>query len=368
VKTGLASILAAFAGLAGCSVVSTNHAENGVPGEFESASISGIYDDPIRLDRGRYEGEPFVVGGASRPTVTMLPEPRALVDIDGDGDREWLVILAESSGGSGTFIYLTMLEEDHDGFRSRATVLLGDRVRVAKVSVDGSTVGVDLIAAGKDDPACCPTELRTRRWKWIDNALHPVSRFAGNLVYGHEARELVACDGRRYWVADETGGDLRQSYEASITTPYQPLFAEVEAIRLPAPDAAFAAPYDETLHVTNLRRLETEGFGCSLELGGAQYRAFGVEPFWQVDVEPYSLQFSRIGQPLRTLTISNRQPVDSGQTWLAEGDGQSLALTVTNERCTNPMSGSVFAYTAKLNFAGETLAGCALTPLPAGDN
>ena len=368
VKAILASSALATAGLAGCSTAPVNQAEVTATGRLESAIVSGIYADPIRLDHGRYEGEPFVPGGASRPTVTLLSEPRALTDMDADGEPEWLALLAESSGGSGTFIYLTVLQEDRDELRSRATVLLGDRVRVTQLSVDGSTVRIDLVEAGRADSACCPTEPRVYRWRWIDNALYPVLRFAGDLVYGHETRELVTCDGRRYWVTDETGGDLRRTYEAGITTPYQPLFAEVEAIRLPTSDAAFAAPYEEQLHVTDLKRLETEGPGCALELGGSQYRASGVEPFWTVDVEPNALQFSRIGQALRTLTISNRQPVGTGQTWLAEGNGQSLALTITNERCTNPMSGSVFAYTAKLNFDDETLYGCALTPLPAGDN
>lgn len=368
VKAMLVGSAAVSAGLTGCSTALFDEADVAAAGQVESAIVSGIYADPIRLDDGRYEGEPFVAGGASRPTVTLLPEPRTLADLDGDGEPEWLVLLAESSGGSGTFIYLAILKEDRDGLRSRATALLGDRVRVTQLSVDGSTVRVDLIETGKADAACCPTAPGVRRWQWVANALHPVLRYAGELVYGHESRELVTCDGRRYWVTDATGGDLRRSYEANITTPYQPLFAEVEAIRLPTSAAAFAAPYEEQLQITELRRLETEGFGCSLELGEAQYRAFGVEPFWRVDVEPNALQFSRIGQAPRSFTISNRQAGESGQTWLAEVDGDSLALAVTDERCTNPMSGSVFAYTAKLDFAGETLYGCALTPLPAGDN
>ena len=90
----------ALAGLAGCDTA---------PGGLESATISGIYENPIKLKDGRYEGEPFVPGGASRPTVTLLPEPRARFDVDGDGSPEWLAVLAESSGGSGTFLYLAVV-------------------------------------------------------------------------------------------------------------------------------------------------------------------------------------------------------------------------------------------------------------------
>lgn len=363
-KAILASLAAACAGLAGCSTVPNSSAGNDASTKIESAVISGIYDSAIQLDQGRYEGEPFVPGGASRPAVTLLPEPRALADIDGEGDPEWVVIVAESSGGSGTFHYLTVLKEDRNAFRSRATVLLGDRVRPSKLSVEGATVRVDLLDAGEQDAACCPTEPRTRRWQWIDNDLEPVSRYAGNLVYGHEAREFVTCDGDRYWVTDDTGGDLRRIYEARILAPYQPLFAEVGAIRLPAPAAEFAADYDEQLRVIDLKRLETEGPACALDIGDARYRASGVEPFWHVDVETDALRLSRMGQPPRTWTTTEREATASGRTWHGESDGDSLTLTLEEERCTNPMSGSVFAYTAELRLAGETLFGCALEPLP----
>ncbi len=353
----------AIAGLTGCSVVSSDNSKPAASAEIESAIISGIYASPIQLARGRYEGEPFVPGGASRPTVTLLPAPRALADVDGGGDLEWLVVLAESSGGSGTFVYLTVLKQDRDVFRSHATVPLGDRVRITRMSVEGATVSIDLLETGEDDPACCPTEPRTRRWVWVENDLRPVSRLAGSLLYGHEAREFVACGGRRYWVTDDTGGDLQQTYEAKIAVPYQPLFAEIDAIRLPAPDAAFAAPYDEQLLVTKLERLETEGPGCGLDIGDAEYRVYGVEPFWHVDVVADSLQLTRLGEAPLTLTTTAREEEASSRTWHGEGNGETFNLTINDERCTDPMSGSVFAHTAELNLAGETLNGCALAPL-----
>ena len=40
--------------------------------------------------------------------------------------------------------------------------------------------------------------------------LVPLARFVGHLVYGHESRELATCGGRRYWVTDVSGGDLRR--------------------------------------------------------------------------------------------------------------------------------------------------------------
>ena len=345
----------AVAGLVGC-VDATD--------SLETATISGIYDHSIKLQEGRYEGEPFVPGGASRPTVTLLPEPRARADVDADGNPETLVVLAESSGGSGTFLYLAVVTEDDGRFHSLATILLGDRVRVEQVAAEGANVRVDLLASESDDVSCCPSGLRSLRWQWYDAQLKPVVRLAGRLVYGHEARELETCDGGRYWVTDATGGDLRQTYEASIGAAYESRFVEIMALRLPTPDAAFAAPYNEQLRVTDLLRLETEGPGCSLDLGGARFRASGVEPFWNLDVNTDTLHLSRLGHTPRTFPVSAIENNAATRVWRAESEGDTLTLTLENTRCTNPMSGSQFAYAANVRLAGETLSGCALMPLP----
>ena len=350
--------------LAGCDVVPDNASELEASDSFATATISGIYDKPIQLRGGRYEGEPFVPGGASRPTVTLLPQPRARSDVDADGSPEWLAVLAESSGGSGTFLYLAVVKEGGGHFRSVATVLLGDRVEIERVSAEGANVRVDLLASDEDDSSCCPTVLRSLRWQWIDGQLEPVVRLAGRLVYGHEAREFESCEGRRFWVMDATGGDLQQTYEASIGTAYQSRFVEVLAIRLPKSDAAFAAPYDEQLRVTDLLRLETEGPGCLLDLGGAQFRALGVEPFWHLDVDSRTLRLSRLGQAPLTLTTSAIESNTSTWVWRAESESDTLTLTLEMARCTNSMSGSLFAYIAEVRLVGETLSGCALTPLP----
>ncbi len=362
----LASFVVAWTGLAGCTTLPAQTAGPVPPEGLDAATVSGIYAKPIRLYRGRYVGEPFVSGGASRPTVTLLPEPRALLDVDGDGDPEWLVVLAESSGGSGTFHYLAVMGQTEAGFRSRATVLLGDRVQIERISLEGATIRVDLLAAGKDEPACCPSEFRTRRWQWVDRDLHPVVPFAGALVYGHEAREFVACDGQHYWVVDASGGDLRRAYEAMKRAPYQPLFVEIWASRLPAPDAAFAAPYEEQLRATALHRLETEGPGCTLDLAGARFRASGVEPFWHVDVGADTLSFSRLGQTPIIYSINAHKVDPSTRVWRGQGPGGALTLTLQEARCTNPMSGSVFAYTATVTLGAETFTGCALAPLADG--
>ena len=160
--------------VAGCNGVSGDASGIEASIGLESATISGIYDDPIKLIDGRYEGAPFVPGGASRPTVMLLPENRVRADFDGDGDAEWLTLLAESSGGSGTFIYLAVLKEDGGDFHSISTVLLGDRLRIGRVSADGGRVQVELLEADAGGYSSCPPGLSALNWRWIDDRLEPV--------------------------------------------------------------------------------------------------------------------------------------------------------------------------------------------------
>ncbi len=132
--------------------------------ELESATYSGIYDEQVRLVDGRYEGEPFVEGGAARPTVGLAPDFRRTGDLDGDGTEEAVVVLWESSGGSGTFNYVAVAGRREGQVVNLGTAELGDRVQVRAARVVDGTVELDVIQAGPEDAACCPSQTATRRF------------------------------------------------------------------------------------------------------------------------------------------------------------------------------------------------------------
>lgn len=128
---------------------------------FESlgnATFQGLLEGgPVTLAGGRYEGEPFVAGGAARPVVTLLPEPAAYGDLDGDGQVDAAVVLASDMGGSGTYLYLAVVQSLEGEPVNTATALLGDRVRARSLDIEGDHLNVALLIHGPDDPACCPT-------------------------------------------------------------------------------------------------------------------------------------------------------------------------------------------------------------------
>lgn len=74
--------------------------------ELINATYSAIYDQPVTLTEGRYEGEPFVEGDAARPIVEYVNRSEQFGDLDGDGVEDAVVFLVESGGGTGNFIHV----------------------------------------------------------------------------------------------------------------------------------------------------------------------------------------------------------------------------------------------------------------------
>jgi heat shock protein HslJ len=125
------------------------------PPETDGAvRITGIYDEPVILRDGRYAGPPFVPGSASRPTVTVTKTVDT--DLNADGVMDRLFVLAENSGGSGVGSSLAAMVPVASG--SATAVALGDRTRIRSLQAANGLLEVDVIAAGPDDPACCPNQ------------------------------------------------------------------------------------------------------------------------------------------------------------------------------------------------------------------
>jgi heat shock protein HslJ len=132
--------------------------------EIGDATIEGIYDHPVLLEDGTFEGEPFEEGGASRPRVKLLDFYRA-GDMNGSGVDETAAFLSESSGGSGTVLYLAIMGRHEEEIKNLGTALVGDRVQIRDARVEKGTLLLDVLQAGPDDAMCCPGELATRAWK-----------------------------------------------------------------------------------------------------------------------------------------------------------------------------------------------------------
>ena len=132
--------------------------------ELSNATYSGIYDQPVTLTDGRWEGEPFVKGGASRPSVGLVEDFRLTGDINGKGLEEEVVLLWESSGGSATNLYVAVVGKHEGKIINLGTALIGDRVDVRSWRIDDKQIVLDLVQQGPDDAICCPSQKASRVW------------------------------------------------------------------------------------------------------------------------------------------------------------------------------------------------------------
>ncbi|NHZ73273.1 MAG: META domain-containing protein [Nitrospirae bacterium] len=146
--------------------------------EIANATISGIYDEPVQLQGGKYEGEPFDPDGASRPTVGLVEDFLLTGDLDGDGAEEAVAMLWESSGGSGTFTYLAAMGYDGSDLANISTAEIGDRVQLRDARISGDRIELDVVQAGPEDAGCCPGEMVTLAWTLDGNTLKPVESAA----------------------------------------------------------------------------------------------------------------------------------------------------------------------------------------------
>lgn len=111
-------------------------------------------------------------GGASRPMVTLQSSTTG--DLDQDRVTDGAVVLAENSGGSGTFIYLAAVVNREAGPRNLSTLLLGDRIRVQSLQIDDGLIRVAAVAHGPQDPLCCPSQTVERLYRLEAGQLTPV--------------------------------------------------------------------------------------------------------------------------------------------------------------------------------------------------
>src|SRR5438045_3915163 len=108
------------------------------------------------LHDGTFEAE--AAPGSASKVIVRLADIAAFGDLDGNLAPDAAVGLVTSGGGSGTFVELAAVRNDHGTAHPVATVLLGDRILVREVRIDGRRILVRLRVRGATDAF----SLRTR--------------------------------------------------------------------------------------------------------------------------------------------------------------------------------------------------------------
>ncbi len=168
--------------------------------QVKAATVGGVFDQAITFTDGRYQGEPAEPGAASRPTAIVWEPTFQTADLDGVIGSEALVLLGSNAGGSGEFVNLAVFGMRDGAFTHLATVPVGDRVRLQNLWVERGKVIMDVIEAGPNDAACCPTQVARKTFGYDNGTFRQVSsEVRGTLavsMLGANEWTLVEIDGQ----------------------------------------------------------------------------------------------------------------------------------------------------------------------------
>ena len=124
----------------------------------------------VTLTNGKADTE-AAPGSASR-IVTTLTDKRATGDVDGDGRADTIVVLTQQPGGTGTFYYVAVLLNGTTGVTATPATLLGDRIAVNALRLDGTTIAVDLLERASGQPfTASPSVSVTKKFAVASGAL-----------------------------------------------------------------------------------------------------------------------------------------------------------------------------------------------------
>ncbi len=122
-------------------------------GILGSLSYAGLFPDgPITLVDG-YAA--YDDGSSGTPYVQLMDQLIATGDLDGDGTEDAVALLTDNSSGSGNFVYTVVVLDALANPAPTEALMIGDRIQVKSLAVDGGQVVADLVAQGPDEPLCC---------------------------------------------------------------------------------------------------------------------------------------------------------------------------------------------------------------------
>lgn len=150
--------------------------------ELANFTYEAVEPVPVTLENGRWEGDPYVPGGAARPAVELADPVLATGDLNGDGTEDVVVLLMQTASGSGVFYHVAVVGREDGELRQLGASPLGDRVQIRAIALDGEYIVLDVVQAGPDDAMCCPSEKAQLIWELSDRGLGQVSaRATGTL-------------------------------------------------------------------------------------------------------------------------------------------------------------------------------------------
>ena len=102
-----------------------------------------IENEAVELVNGYSEIE-IVPGSASKKITQVWKDPFYL-DINGDYEKDAVLILTQQTGGSGTFYYLAIAIKEGEKYKGTNAIFLGDRIEPKEITVKEDVIVVNYL-------------------------------------------------------------------------------------------------------------------------------------------------------------------------------------------------------------------------------
>lgn len=95
----------------------------------------------------------------------------AIGHLSNNSSQDAAVIYGYNTGGSGFFVMLCAVLNDHGQPQNIALADLEDRVKINSLSIRAGKIIVDMVTHGPNDPACCPTVKKIATYTLVGHKL-----------------------------------------------------------------------------------------------------------------------------------------------------------------------------------------------------
>lgn len=165
--------------------------------------------------------------------------------------------------------------------------------------------------------------------------------------------QLLPCDGSPLTVEDRTPEQelTRALRELTAGKEGRPMFVEMYGSREVGLGAGIAA--------LELRRAAVETAGCRERFDHREWIGMGNDPSWRVELTSRDMVIGLLGGPPTQRVPHGGAQRQGGTIVYMSAEGPEPVITINEQRCTDSLSGSLFAYSVQVRSEGRTLVGCA---------
>ena len=205
--------------------------------------------------------------------------------------------------------------------------------------------------------SCCSRQSTGTGYVARKTEPDPPVKFIGYFI-GGELNQFKDSNGAQYYQVEGEIDELESKYAALISVENEPVYVELMGSLSPG-DADNESSPAKTLYITELIKIDY--ISRDLKLFPMDFRCFGNEPFWSIDILTDDELIFRDLSQTRCLYIPYAEPVIENGVWTytLTFEDNEVILKITDGECFDSMSGQKYEFSAQFEIMGDVFTGCA---------